>query len=53
MKGVLSKDIALKVDVLQDRKIDCLQARLCIFQPGFFLQAVAVKGLRLKVDSYR
>ena len=28
--------IALKVDVLQDRKIYCLQARPRIFQPGIF-----------------
>ena len=34
MKGLSSKRIALKVDVLQDRKIDCLQARPYIFQPG-------------------
>ena len=26
----------LKVDVLWDRKIDCLQARPCMFQPGDF-----------------
>ena len=30
------KMIALKVDMLQDRKIDCLRARPCIFQPGNF-----------------
>ena len=29
-----SKHITLKVDVLKDRKIYCLQARPCIFQPG-------------------
>ena len=32
----LSKCIALKVDVSQDRKIYCLQARPCIFQPRNF-----------------
>ena len=50
MKGLSSKRIALKVDtgkVLQDRKIYCLQARPCIFQPEI-LQAVAVKGLNSK-----
>ena len=36
VKGFSSKRIALKVDVLQDRKIDCLQARPSIFQPGNF-----------------
>ena len=34
MKGLSSQRIALKGDVLQDQKIDCLQARPCIFQPG-------------------
>ena len=34
MKGFASKRIALKVDVLSDRKIYCLQARSCTFQPG-------------------
>ena len=34
VEGLPSKRIALKVDVLQDRKKDCLQARSCIFQPG-------------------
>ena len=36
MKGFLSKRVALKVDVFQVRKIYCLQARPCIFQPGNF-----------------
>ena len=36
VKGVSSKLTALKVDVLQDRKIYCLQARPSIFQPGNF-----------------
>ena len=36
MKGLSSKRIALKVDVLKDRKIYCLQARPCIFKPGNF-----------------
>ena len=36
MKGFLSKRIALKEDVLQDRKTYCLQARPRIFQPGNF-----------------
>ena len=26
--------MVLKIGVLQDRKIHCLQARPCIFQPG-------------------
>ena len=34
VKGFSSKCIALKADVLQDRKIYCLQACACIFQPG-------------------
>ena len=34
VNGFASKGIALTVDVLQDRKIYCLQARPCIFQPG-------------------
>ena len=37
--------MALKVDVLQDRKIYCLQARPCIYQPGNFT-GWAVKGLK-------
>ena len=36
MKGFSSKLIALKVAVLKDRKIYCLQARPCLFQPGNF-----------------
>ena len=36
MKGFSSKRIALKVDVLEDRKIYCLQARPSGFQPGNF-----------------
>ena len=36
MKGRSSKRVALKVDALQDRKIYCLHARPCIFQPGNF-----------------
>ena len=36
MKGFSSNFIALKVDVLKDRKIYCLQAHPCIFQPGNF-----------------
>ena len=36
VKRSLSKRIALKVDVLQDREIHCLQARPCICQPGNF-----------------
>ena len=42
MKGTPSKRIALKVDVLKDRKIYCSQARSCIFR-----QAGAVKGLNI------
>ena len=34
VKGFSSKHSALKVDVLQDRKIYCFQERPCIFQPG-------------------
>ena len=33
VKGSSSKRVALKVDVLQDPKIYCLQARPCIIQP--------------------
>ena len=33
-EGLLSKLIALKVDVTQNWQIYCLQARPCIFQPG-------------------
>ena len=47
-EGILSKRIALKVDVLQDRKIYCSQARLCIFSSEI-LQAGAVKGLKTNV----
>ena len=36
MEGPSSQRMALKVDVSQDRKIYCLQARACIFQPGNF-----------------
>ena len=37
VKGFSSERIALKVDVLKDRKLDCLQARRpCVFQPGNF-----------------
>ena len=36
VKKIFMKMIALKVDMLQDRKIDCLRARPCIFQPGNF-----------------
>ena len=35
-EGFLSKRIALKVDVSEDRKIYYSQARPCIFQPGHF-----------------
>ena len=47
MKGFSSKRRALKADALEDWKIYCLQARLCIFQPGNFtlkIEAGAVKG---------
>ena len=33
---IFMKMIALKVDMLQDRKIYYLRARPCIFQPGNF-----------------
>ena len=36
VNGFSSKRIALKIDILQDRKIHCLQVRQCIFQPGSF-----------------
>ena len=36
MKGLSSKHFALKVDVLYDWNIYCLQACQCIFQPGRF-----------------
>ena len=36
VKGLSSKRTSLKVDVLEDRKIYCSQARPCIFQPGHF-----------------
>ena len=36
VKGFSSKCIALKVDVLKDRKIYCSQARPCVFQSGNF-----------------
>ena len=36
MTGFASKRIALKVDVLQEQKMYCLQAPPCIFQPGNF-----------------
>ena len=36
VKGSPPKRIALKVDLLQDKKIDWLQARLYTFQPGNF-----------------
>ena len=36
VKGFSSKLTALKVDVIQARKMYCLQARPCIFQPGNF-----------------
>ena len=36
MKGFSSKSVALKADVLKDRKIYSAQARPCIFQPGNF-----------------
>ena len=36
MEGFSPKHAALKANVLQDRKIYCLQAHLCIFQVGNF-----------------
>ena len=36
VKGLSSKHFALKVDVLYDWNIYCLQVRQCIFQPGHF-----------------
>ena len=43
MKGFSSKGIALKTDVLQDRKIDCRHARASFSLE--MLQVEAVKGL--------
>ena len=34
MKGFLAKRVALKADMLKNRKIYCAQARPCIFEPG-------------------
>ena len=45
VEGFLSKCTVLKVDLLQDHQIYCLEACMCeLFSPGI-LQAVAVKGL--------
>ena len=46
MKGFSSKRIALKIDVLQDRKICCfLRCVRASFRPEL-LQAVAMKGVK-------
>ena len=49
VKGFRSKRITLKVEVLQDRKIYCWQARPFIFQPGNFTGrgSEGVKGKHL------
>ena len=45
VKGFLSKCIVLKVDLLQDHQIHCLQACMCALFSPEILQAGAVKGL--------
>ena len=47
MKEFSSKFIVLKVDVSQDRKMYCLQARPYIFQPGNFT-GWGSEGVKLK-----
>ena len=53
MPGLSSKRRALKVDVLQDRKLYCLQARPYIFQPGHFTgwSSEGVKGCVLALSE--
>ena len=63
VNGFSEKRVASKVDVLKERKIYCLLACPCIFQPGNvtgwgsegvnsqMLQAGAVKGLIVNQDS--
>ena len=49
MKKYVSKRTVLKVDLLQDRQIYCLQAcMIAFFRPE---QAVAVKGLKAKAQD--
>ena len=47
---VASKRLALNIDVLKDRKIHCLQARPCIFQPGHF-RGSGSEGVRCVCQS--
>ena len=50
MKGFAPKCTVVKVDMLQDRKIVCLEAYVWApFSPEMLL-AAAVKGLTLKFD---
>ena len=49
MKGLSSKCIALRVDVIQNQKIYRLQGCPCTFSPQV-LQAGAVKGLTIQLD---
>ena len=52
VKRFLPKRIALKVDVLQDRKIYCLQARPCIFQSRNFT-GWSSEGVKMGSDESR
>ena len=52
VKGFLPKCTALKVDLLQDYQIHCLQACMCALLSQKILQAGVVKGLILKVTAH-
>ena len=52
MKVFSSKHAALKVDVLWDHKIYCLQAHPCSFQPGNFTGGGS-EGVNALFDSNR
>ena len=46
VKGLLSKSTVLKVDLLQDHQLYCLQECMCALFSPETLQDVAVKGLK-------
>ena len=49
VKGFLSKYTILKVDLIQDHQMYCLQACMCVLYSREILKAEAVKGfIRMK-----
>ena len=53
VKGFLSKCTLLKVDLLQNHRIYCLEARMGALFSQEISQAGEVKGLRREIPTYK